>query len=121
MPEMLAFVQRARFAQRHLRHRTSYADRPRSADCLPHRQSLPRSAVARSRVLGSGRGERMKQASDGKTKAPARARQEKAASAPGFAEFFLEIGCEEIPAGMIANAANELQVVLKKYLVLERL
>ena len=35
---------------------------------------------------------------------------------PGFAELFLEIGCEEIPAGMIASAAQELQVILNKYL-----
>src|ERR1700733_15367932 len=121
MLEVLACVQRARFARRHLRHRTSYADRPRSADCLPHRQGLPRSAVARSLALGSGRGERMKPGANGKAKASAKARQEKATPTPGFAEFFLEIGCEEIPAGMIANAANELQVTLKKYLVLERL
>jgi glycyl-tRNA synthetase beta chain len=38
-----------------------------------------------------------------------------------FAEFLLEIGCEEIPAGMIASAANELQVILKKYLDMEKL
>jgi glycyl-tRNA synthetase beta chain len=38
-----------------------------------------------------------------------------------FAEFFLEIGCEEIPAGMIAAAAKELQVILNKYLAMEKL
>lgn len=32
------------------------------------------------------------------------------------ADFLLEIGCEEIPAGMIARAANELKVILEKYL-----
>ena len=37
------------------------------------------------------------------------------------AEFLLEIGCEEIPAGMIPGAANELQVILKKYLGPENL
>ena len=45
----------------------------------------------------------------------------KTASKAGFAELFLEIGCEEIPAGMIANAARELQVILNKYLGLEKL
>jgi glycyl-tRNA synthetase beta chain len=40
---------------------------------------------------------------------------------PGFAELFLEVGCEEIPAGMIAAAANELQVILDKYLAMEKL
>jgi glycyl-tRNA synthetase beta chain len=38
-----------------------------------------------------------------------------------FGELFLEIGCEEIPAGMIAHAAKELQVILNKYLALEKL
>jgi len=31
-------------------------------------------------------------------------------------DFLFEIGCEEIPAGMIAKAAQELQVLLAKYL-----
>ncbi len=31
-------------------------------------------------------------------------------------EFLLEIGCEEIPAGMIPHAADELKVILEKYL-----
>ncbi len=37
------------------------------------------------------------------------------------AELFLEIGCEEIPAGMIAKAASELKVTLEKYLAAESL
>jgi len=37
------------------------------------------------------------------------------------ADFLLEIGCEEIPAGMIARAADELQVILEKYLTSESL
>lgn len=32
------------------------------------------------------------------------------------AEFLLEIGCEEIPAGMLQRAANELKVILEKHL-----
>ena len=32
------------------------------------------------------------------------------------AEFLLEIGCEEIPAGMIPRAASELKEILQKYL-----
>jgi glycyl-tRNA synthetase beta chain len=31
-------------------------------------------------------------------------------------DFLLEIGCEEIPAGMIAKAAHELKVILEKHL-----
>src|ERR1700690_771802 len=33
-----------------------------------------------------------------------------------FGEFLFEIGCEEIPAGMIAKSANDIQVLLSKYL-----
>jgi glycyl-tRNA synthetase beta chain len=33
------------------------------------------------------------------------------------AEFLFEIGCEEIPAGMIAKAAGELKIILEKYLL----
>jgi glycyl-tRNA synthetase beta chain len=32
------------------------------------------------------------------------------------ADFLLEIGCEEIPAGMLPGAVKELQVILEKYL-----
>ena len=38
-----------------------------------------------------------------------------------LAEFLLEVGCEEIPAGMIAGACRELQVILNKYLAMEKL
>ena len=37
------------------------------------------------------------------------------------APFLLEIGCEEIPAGMVAGACAELKVLLEKYLEAERL
>jgi glycyl-tRNA synthetase beta chain len=37
------------------------------------------------------------------------------------ADFLLEVGCEEIPAGMIAHAARELKVILEKYLETEGL
>lgn len=33
----------------------------------------------------------------------------------GTADFLFEIGCEEIPAGMLPGAAKELQVILEKY------
>ena len=59
---------------------------------------------------------------DMKTPAPAHKQNHTAAPIKaGFAELFLEVGCEEIPAGMIANAAHEFQVVLNKYLALEKL
>ncbi len=31
-------------------------------------------------------------------------------------DFLFEIGCEEIPAGMIAKACDEFKVILEKYL-----
>ena len=37
------------------------------------------------------------------------------------APFLLEIGCEEIPAGMVAGACAELKVLLEKYLEAEKL
>ncbi len=37
------------------------------------------------------------------------------------AEFLLEIGCEEIPAQMIARAASELKVILEKHFASERI
>ena len=37
------------------------------------------------------------------------------------AEFFLEVGCEEIPAGMIATASLELKAILDKYFSAEKL
>jgi glycyl-tRNA synthetase beta chain len=36
-------------------------------------------------------------------------------------DFLFEIGCEEIPAGMLPGAARELQVILEKYLVANNL
>ena len=36
-------------------------------------------------------------------------------------DFLFEIGCEEIPAGMIAKASQELKAVLEKYLSTNRL
>jgi len=37
------------------------------------------------------------------------------ANANSTGEFLFEIGCEEVPAGMIAKAATELKVILEKY------
>jgi glycyl-tRNA synthetase beta chain len=52
---------------------------------------------------------------------PAPKAQTKEKAKTEFGELFLEIGCEEIPAGMIAGAAKELQVILNKYMALEKL
>ena len=38
-----------------------------------------------------------------------------------YGDFLFEIGCEEIPAGMIAKAARELKVILEKYLLTNKL
>ena len=32
-----------------------------------------------------------------------------------FGDFLFEIGCEELPAGMIAKASHELKAILEKY------
>jgi glycyl-tRNA synthetase beta chain len=44
-----------------------------------------------------------------------------AAAKPATEDLLFEIGCEEIPAGMISRAAKELQVILQKHLVTHRL
>jgi glycyl-tRNA synthetase beta chain len=38
-----------------------------------------------------------------------------------FGDFLFEIGCEEIPAGMIRKAAGELKVILERHLLTHRL
>lgn len=38
-------------------------------------------------------------------------------SQSGFGDFLVEIGCEEIPAGMIAKAASELKAILERHFV----
>ena len=39
----------------------------------------------------------------------------------GTADFLFEIGCEEIPAGMLPGAMKELKVILEKYLTSQNL
>ena len=41
--------------------------------------------------------------------------------AKGTADFLFEIGCEEIPAGMLPGAVKELKVILEKYLTTHNL
>ena len=36
-------------------------------------------------------------------------------STPAIGDFLFEIGCEELPAGMIAKASSELKAILEKY------
>jgi len=36
-------------------------------------------------------------------------------SATAAGDFLFEIGCEELPAGMIAKASGELKAILEKY------
>src|SRR5665213_2802250 len=40
---------------------------------------------------------------------------------PQVAELLFEVGCEEIPAGMIAGAASQLKVILDRYLAADNL
>jgi glycyl-tRNA synthetase beta chain len=53
--------------------------------------------------------------------APADERREPSESQAGFGDFLLEIGCEEIPAGMIRKAAGELKAILERQLLTHRL
>jgi glycyl-tRNA synthetase beta chain len=46
---------------------------------------------------------------------PKRRLHSAAAPAKAFGDFLFEIGCEEIPAGMIARAASELKVILERH------
>ncbi len=39
----------------------------------------------------------------------------KKTAAPATSDFLFEIGCEELPAGMIAKASSELKAILEKY------
>ena len=34
----------------------------------------------------------------------------------GTTDFLFEVGCEEIPAGMLPGAVKEIQAILEKYL-----
>ena len=42
-------------------------------------------------------------------------RQGKTSAAAAVGDFLFEIGCEELPAGMIAKASGELKAILEKY------
>jgi len=51
----------------------------------------------------------------------AAAKMRKHAAAPAVGDLLFEIGCEEIPAGMILKASHELKVILEKHLATNRL
>ena len=60
----------------------------------------------------------MKRASTTSSKSSAKTRAvQKSAGARQFGEMLFEIGCEEIPAGMVARACDELQAILSKRLI----
>jgi glycyl-tRNA synthetase len=61
------------------------------------------------------------QAESGSAAAIARGRAMKTIKAKTTADFLFEIGCEEIPAGMLPGAMKELQVILEKYLTAHNL
>src|SRR5580698_2682711 len=52
---------------------------------------------------------------------PRKSKASKHPIANASGDLLFEIGCEEIPAGMIAKAAAELKAILQKYLVAEGL
>src|SRR5260221_9309565 len=92
---MLASFQSSRFAGSHLDDRAGTVDRARSPTCLPRRCGLPGATNPSSKSQWLARGQTMK----GTT-----------------TDFLFEIGCEEIPAGMLPGAAKELKAILEKYL-----
>src|ERR1700722_11674994 len=54
-------------------------------------------------------------------RSPRKSKASKHPIAKTSGDLLFEIGCEEIPAGMIAKAAAELKAILQKYLVAEGL
>jgi glycyl-tRNA synthetase beta chain len=64
------------------------------------------SAAAKAKTARSG----------AKAKSLKRGMAVRSGASPDTGHFLLEVGCEEIPAGMIAHAASELRVLLGKYL-----
>jgi glycyl-tRNA synthetase beta chain len=69
---------------------------------------------------GKTQGSRVKvksSASKGRRPMGKKGRGERKVDGKIFGEFLFEIGCEEIPAGMIQKAAQELKALLEKYFV----
>src|SRR2546427_770759 len=89
--KMLAPVQPARFAWRDLHHGACPVDRASPPNRLPCRRRLSGTADRSRHVWGKT------------MKGPT-------------TDFVFEIGCEEIPAGMLPGAAKELKAILEKYL-----
>src|SRR5258708_40228245 len=92
---MFAPLQPAGLAWSDFHHGARSVDRPSPSNCLPRCRGLSGAANRRRKFRRGLRGEVMK----GKT-----------------TDFIFEIGCEEIPAGMLPGAAKELKAILEKYL-----
>src|SRR5216683_7213173 len=97
---MFAPLQPARLAWRDFHHGARPVDRASPPNRLPRRCGLPGAADRRRKFRRGLRGKVMK----GKT-----------------TDFVFEIGCEEIPAGMLPGAAKELKAILEKYLTTHNL
>src|ERR1700691_2836412 len=98
---MFPSLQLARLPRRYLNYGTRPAHWSYPPDRLPGRRRFPRSTSGSAQRGGhrGGRTVKMK----------------------GTADFLFEIGCEEIPAGMLPGAIKELKVILEKYLTTQNL
>src|SRR5205823_9193455 len=84
-----------------LHDRTCRTDGPRAHPRLPHRRGLP---CTNGRLRIAARGAGMKAAPEEKR-----------------VELLFEVGCEEIPAGMLPKAEEELRANIEKLLIAENL
>src|SRR4029077_20300653 len=93
-------------------HRARCADGPRARIGVPHRRFLPGTDWRRG---AAPRGARMSPATKKwqREGSPVQAQPEKGL------ELLFEIGCEEIPAGMVAKAADDLKAYVEKVLTAE--
>src|SRR5262249_16729010 len=111
---MLASVQPARCARCDFDDGTRGADGPRACGCVPNGRVLPRTTEAiRSRGAGMTRVTPKARGKKPTDRPVAKAATDKKR------ELLFEVGCEEIPAGMLERATDELKVGFEKQLAAE--
>src|SRR6185437_34413 len=110
VPEVLAPLQCARRARRNFGNRARRDDWARAKT-----RNASRKGVARS-TGSSGSCRWSRRVKPGAKSIGARKSSSDLKSTKTSAHFHFEIGCEEIPAGMIAKAARELKAILGMHL-----
>src|SRR5439155_20305490 len=101
LPQVFASFQSAGCPRRDLHDRTCRTDGPRAHPRLPHLRGLP--------------------CTNGRLRIAARGAAMKAAAVEKRVELLFEVGCEEIPAGMLPKAEQELRTNIEKLLIAENL